>query len=346
LRAGSHGSTDDFGVTNKHVDPTPAPSGATIYSVDGIIPSTSAINGWEFDTAKHYQLQLETRIYFRPRSGESYEGIKLARVAARHRFSNPLGISFNHFSKGGKQLTDWLDDNSQAIPIWYNKLGPFDCVVQTHGLNTGGSTPSHDDLYDKLNDFIDLWRSINSSILIWMHPPHYTRRGVSSMSDEDAREFKEKVASVFHLVSRERDCLFTNTPKWMHKRFGYYHETQTRSVPDSFDPENSYDRGDVVSVENDESTDAPESPEARGRNGHYICTNPIGPNIDPDEWPGNQRYWTRIDYGGWDNIHLSERVEEERYRLLAGIPAGIMGGPDFQQSIGVKKPIPSIIGSP
>ena len=343
LRSGNHGSADDFGSAQQDIIPAAAPEGATVYSVSSNL-ATDSIGGWSFDQARHYQLMLESRMYLRPLEGDDPQDLKLARLGVRHRFSNPLGMVFHHFSIGGKRLDEWLTDNSTAMPLWYEPLGPFDCVIQTHAVNTGG-TPSHDDFYDDLHAFVDLWKSINPDILIWLCPPHYTRRSISGMSDEDAREWKEKVASIFHLVATERDCLFFNTPRWLHERFGFYHETQTRDLPDAFDPQQSYDRGDLVRVDHDESTDAPESPEARGRRGHYICIEPVSGPIGPDDWPGNQRHWMRIDYAGWDNVHVGERIEEERYRLLAGLLAGTAGGPQMQRSLGAGDPVHRVLGA-
>ena len=345
MRTGMHGLTSSFGQVQTTTIAQNAPQGAQILS-RSITPDTSDISGWPFDTARHYQLNMDIETRFLAQTGNDTVDLKIAALGSRIRFANPAGMAFHQFSRGGERLDQWLTDNTNALPLWWDKLGPFDCFIQTHAVNVGG-TPNHDDFYDSLHEFVDLIRSISSDAIIWLHPPHYTRRSISG-DDETVRAYKEGVASVFHLVAQERDCLFFNTPRWLDERFGYRHETQTRDDPPLFDPETSYDRGDVVMVEHDESTNAPMSPEARGREGLYICIQPLtGSAADPisaSDWPGHQRYWTRIDWGGPDNIHLSERVEEERYRILAGLLAGTFGGPPMQRDLGAGDRVHRVIG--
>ncbi len=178
LRLGNHGSSTDIGSVAAVKDPAPAPEGATVYQVNAT-PSMDTVDGWTFEQAKRYQLMLETRVYFRPRNGDAVQDVKLARVGVRQRFSNPLGMVFHHLSKGGKRLDEWLDDNSTAMPLWYEPLGPFDCVVQAHALNTDAG-PTHDAFYDQLHAFVDLWRAINPQMLIWIS--RHTIRGGRSVA--------------------------------------------------------------------------------------------------------------------------------------------------------------------
>lgn len=254
-------------------------------------------------------------------------GPHLGVLGGRFVFGNKRGIGLEQFSAGGglNNPVDWINRNGVAIPYWAPIIGAPDVVIVNY-TTTGGSAGNYDQFYDRINDIIDIWKQANPNILVILTGNQYSAGLPGSIGS--TTDYRTHYPSVFRQIALEReDVMFFNITKWLDNRANH---TPRHSVGNLdgrdrgvWDSTETYDIGDVVTVEREETSN---SPEARGITQRYICLSDDmtnhRPGIDAGA-SGTANRWMLYDQViGNNDIHPSGELERYRCQAYAQLLSG------------------------